>query len=149
MRILRIGWITQTDILECLPVIQQKEMYQWKTHTVLASIDQTMMHATGVRHYGGIRRLPYLGIIFGLGIPQNVIVARMASVESMQPLVFGVVLLFVVVSFVRVYYRLQNIGMNPWWCLLMIVPIANLCGQHTLPDLPGGIRGHEETRYGR
>jgi hypothetical protein len=24
------------------------------------------------------------------------------------------------------YYRLKNIGMNPWWCLLCLIPLANL-----------------------
>ena len=25
-----------------------------------------------------------------------------------------------------IYFRLKNIGMNPWWCLVAIVPLANL-----------------------
>jgi uncharacterized membrane protein YhaH (DUF805 family) len=75
--------------------------------------------ATQVRHYGGIQRLPYLGIILGLGILQAILAAADPS--------GGIALLIVVVgSFFPVYYRLKNIGMNPWWCLLMIVPIANL-----------------------
>jgi uncharacterized membrane protein YhaH (DUF805 family) len=90
------------------------------------AFDQSLSPVTGVRHYGGIRRLPYLGIAFGLGITQNVVLTAMASNESLQALVLVVLLLFLVISFVPVYYRLQNIGMNPWWCLLMLVPIANL-----------------------
>lgn len=71
------------------------------------------------RHYGGIQRLPYLGIILGLGILQAILAAADPS--------GGIALLVVVIgSFFPVFYRLKNIGMNPWWCLLMIVPIANL-----------------------
>jgi DNA-directed RNA polymerase subunit RPC12/RpoP len=70
------------------------------------------------RHYGGIRRLPYFGIALGLGFLQVVF----STIDSSGVLVLAVI----VGSFFPVYYRLKNIGMNPWWCLLMIVPIANL-----------------------
>ena len=63
--------------------------------------------------------MPYLGIILGLAILQAILAAADPS--------GGIALLVVVVgSFFPVFYRLKNIGMNPWWCLLMIVPIANL-----------------------
>ncbi|MCU0712798.1 MAG: DUF805 domain-containing protein [Pirellula sp.] len=88
------------------------------------AFDQSLSPVTGVRHYGGIRRLPYLGIAFGLGITQNVVLTAMANNESLQALVLVALLFFVAISFIPVYYRLQNIGMNPWWCLLMLVPIA-------------------------
>ena len=88
--------------------------------------DRSIEPETALRHYGGIRRLPYLGIAIGLGILQNVIIEVFPSVESMQSMALLVTLFFLVVSFVPVYYRLQNIGMNPWWCFLMLVPIANL-----------------------
>lgn len=77
------------------------------------------------RHYGGIRRLPYLGIMIGLAVLQNIVMTAAAAVGSGAGILF-VGLLFMIVSFVPVYYRLMNVGMNPWWCLLMIVPIANL-----------------------
>jgi uncharacterized membrane protein YhaH (DUF805 family) len=81
--------------------------------------DYLEARAAEVRHYGGIQRLPYLGIILGLGILQAILAAADPS--------GGIALLVVVVGyFFPVYYRLKNIGMNPWWCLLMIVPIANL-----------------------
>ncbi len=73
------------------------------------------------RHYGGIRRLPYLGIMIGLSIVQNGVGAAVTGAATLV-----VALFFMVVSFIPVYYRLKNIGMNPWWCLLMLVPIANL-----------------------
>ena len=73
------------------------------------------------RHYGGIRRLPYLGIMIGLAIFQNVLLAGIASTDRT-----GGATLIVAILFMIVYYRLKNIGMNPWWCLAMLVPILNL-----------------------
>jgi len=78
------------------------------------------------RHYGGIRRLPYLGIMIGLAIVQNVLLVAVGLADSTGAGTLLVALFFMVVSFIPVYYRLKNIGMNPWWCLLMLVPIANL-----------------------
>ena len=86
------------------------------------------------RFYGGIRRLPFLGIMIGLGIlrksflflPLWLIPAGVAAADPIVTATLMVALLLMVVSFIPVYYRLKNIGMNPWWCLLMLVPIANL-----------------------
>ncbi len=75
--------------------------------------------ATQVRLYGGIQRLPYLGIILVLIILQAILATANPS--------GGIVLIVVFVGFFfPVFYRLKNIGMNPWWCLLIIVPIANI-----------------------
>ena len=76
--------------------------------------------------YGGIQRLEYLGILIVVGILESVVLMGVAAAnpsgESMGP----IQLLFTAILFIPVYYRLKNIGMNPWWCLLMLVPIANL-----------------------
>jgi len=74
--------------------------------------------ATQIKHYGGIRRLPYVGIIIGLSLFQAIVTASDPSGVGILVLLFG--------CFFTVYYRLKNIGINPWWCLLMIVPIANI-----------------------
>ncbi len=66
-----------------------------------------------------------MGIAIGLGVAQNVLL-ELLSDEALPSLSLGVILVFLILSFIPVYYRLMNIGMNPWWCLLMIVPIANL-----------------------
>ncbi len=78
------------------------------------------------RHYGGIRRLPYLGIVIGLAIVQNVLIVAIGASDLTGAATLMLALFFMVVSFIPVYYRFKNIGMNPWWCLLMLVPIANL-----------------------
>lgn len=90
------------------------------------SFDQKLESVAGNRHYGGIRRLAYLGIAIGMGVAQNVVLGLIANDNALRSLSLGVVIVFLILSFIPVYYRLMNIGMNPWWCLLMIVPIANL-----------------------
>ena len=78
------------------------------------------------RHYVGIQRLPYLGIMIGLAIVHQGPIARVAAADSSGVATLMVTLLFIVVCFISAYYRLKNIGMNPWWCLLILVPIAHL-----------------------
>ncbi|MFN7878346.1 MAG: hypothetical protein ACK5PB_23720 [Pirellula sp.] len=90
------------------------------------AFDQTLEPSAGNRHYGGIGRLAYLGIAIGLGIAQNVVLGLLARDEALQSLSLGGIIVFLILSLIPVYYRLMNIGMNPWWCLLMMVPIANL-----------------------
>jgi hypothetical protein len=77
-------------------------------------------------HYGGIRRLPYLGIMIGLAIFQNVLLAGIASTDRTGGATLIVAILFMIISCIPVYYRLKNIGMNPLWCLATLVPILNL-----------------------
>ncbi len=37
-----------------------------------------------------------------------------------------VLAVYFIISFIPIYYRLKNIGMNPWLCLLSLVPFANI-----------------------
>jgi uncharacterized membrane protein YhaH (DUF805 family) len=77
--------------------------------------------------YPGIGRLAYLGWNLVLGFALGVAIA-MAGVNpnTPSPGAGAVSLLVMVLAFVPVALRLQNIGRNPWWCLLLLVPIANL-----------------------
>ena len=77
-------------------------------------------------HYGGIRRLQYLGIMFGLAIVKTVLDVGIVFAGPSGGATLIVTVLFMIVSVIPAYYRLKNIGMNPWWCLLMLVPIASL-----------------------
>lgn len=104
----------------------EKNVFMDNPYSSPVAFDQKLESSRGNRHYGGIRRLPYLGIAIGMGVVQNILVGLIASDEALQSLSLFVVIGFLILSFVPVYYRLMNIGMNPWWCLLMIVPIANL-----------------------
>lgn len=90
------------------------------------------------RHYGGIRRLSFIGIIIGvylafflLSLGSGLALAGVFFTGDEGLLHYGalflllLVLLFVL-TVILVYQRFKNIGRNPWWCLLMLVPVLNL-----------------------
>ena len=91
-----------------------------------AAFDQRIENATGLRRYGGIGRLAYLGIAIVLAVVQNVVAELLATEDDTRFWILLVNIFFLFLSIIPVYYRLKNTGMNPWGCLLMIVPIANL-----------------------
>ena len=65
-----------------------------------------------------------------MGIVQRLVMAGLetagqtSSVSSYPPLFVAVI--FMLLSFIPVYFRLKNIGMNTLWCLAMLVPILNI-----------------------
>lgn len=67
----------------------------------------------------GIRRLPFFGICIALQLIS--IVPQGSTGES-----WGVFTISMVLFLGSVWSRLKNIGMTPWLCLLMFVPIANI-----------------------
>lgn len=96
-------------------------------------------------HYGGIRRLPFFGILFGLGSLRNLfdepLGSNPAGVESATDGLIA--LLFLVALMMVVYYRVKNIGMNPWWSLVVLLPIANLV---LLTECLACQQGYADTR---
>ena len=76
------------------------------------------------RRYGGIGRLAFFGISVVLGVVQNVTLTKTLETNPGGGCLLALV--FVFLGFLPSYYRLKNIGMSPWWCLLLIVPVANL-----------------------
>lgn len=84
---------------------------------------ETLIDAPAVRVYGGITRLPYwLGTI---GLMVLNFMMGMAA-RGAPPLAMLGILVVIVGSFILMAQRLKNIGMNPWLCLLGIIPIVNL-----------------------
>jgi len=73
----------------------------------------------------GIERNPYVGIIFGMAFTQSILMEVARANELIAPMLFTFVL-FWLLSLIAVYYRLKNIGVNPAWCVLMLVPVLNL-----------------------
>lgn len=65
-------------------------------------------------YYGGINRLTYFGCNFLLGL---------LSLTLTNPIFLFIL---VALSLVIVALRLKNIGMNPWFCLLGVLPIVNI-----------------------
>lgn len=80
----------------------------------------------GGRVYEGIRRLPYFLVLLGLNVVQFFFVAEMVSQKAGAASFFAVIAAFLGLSMVPVSMRLKNIGMDPWWCLLLLVPLVNL-----------------------
>lgn len=78
------------------------------------------------RHYGGLRRLPYLALAIGLAVLQNVLLLLPAMNGRPEAVLWGIIIVSSLLALVPVYYRLKNIGMNPWWCLGALVPIVNI-----------------------
>lgn len=74
--------------------------------------------------YGGIGRVVYGVLGFTLGV-FHFFVSAIAT-ERSPVLVLPITLLVAALGMVLCYFRLKNIGMNPWWCLLLIVPLVNL-----------------------
>lgn len=73
------------------------------------------------RQYGGIGRLSFLGLWIGLTLV-NVLIVLFAP-SDLAGLLGPVV---GIAAFALTYFQLVNIGMNPWWCLALVVPILNL-----------------------
>lgn len=78
------------------------------------------------REYGGIRRLHYFGLSMLLGIAQSVISVATTPIDTNGTMSCGVLFIFVILSLLLVYFRLKNIGMNPWWALGLVIPILNI-----------------------
>ncbi len=94
------------------------------------------------RQYGGIRRLPYFGYGFLLNIGVQVIQSIAIAADAR-----GVVLLTIPISLIGAmalaYQRCLNIGMNPWWCLGLIVPILNIFVGLRCIAYPEGYEDHK------
>ena len=90
--------------------------------------------------YGGIRRLAYFAIMTALLAAYVVLITWTSPTSPSNPAGasgtdkwewFGMPLsqwarFAFAVQVIPVYLRLKNIGMNPWWCLLALVPLLNL-----------------------
>lgn len=73
--------------------------------------------------YGGIRRLPYFALSFVVGALQN---GLASAVGDENPAFWLIMLGGIIASFWIIGQRLKNMGASPWWCLLSVVPIANI-----------------------
>lgn len=94
------------------------------------------------REYGGIRRLPYFGIVFGVGIIGQVIQVAAVSAESSAlmlasiPIVWGGTVM-------AGGQRCKNLGANPWWGLGLLVPILNIVVGLKCLACPEGYQDHK------
>lgn len=83
----------------------------------------TSKHNTiSVSQYGGIRRLQYLGICFGIFVANVIVIALMSAGGKSDTIGSGVSVLFAFVYVFPTFYRLKNTGSNPWWSVASIIP---------------------------
>jgi len=88
--------------------------------------------------FAGINRRYYCLILFGLLIAT---VMFSAVVGGNSPI--GIVVLYPGIIWAS-FLRLQNIGRNPWWSLLVIVPILSLWIFVVGTTLPTGYQSHRK-----
>ena len=94
------------------------------------------------REYGGIGRAAY----FGLGILLNVIVqvVQAGGVAVQSPaLVYATIPFALVGGCVLAWHRCRNLGMNPWWCLGIMIPILNIFVGIRCLAYPEGYEDHK------
>lgn len=95
-----------------------------------------------MREYGGIRRLPYFGYSFLMNIVLQV-VQGVGAANQLPILVLGTIPIALVGGMALAYQRCKNIGMNPWWCLGMFVPILNIFVGLRCLAYPEGYEDHK------
>ncbi len=94
------------------------------------------------REYGGIRRLPYFGYSFLVNIVTQGMQA-LAAANDMVPLAYAAIPVSVAGALYLTYQRCKNIGMNPWWCLGIIVPLVNIFVGLRCTAYPEGYEDHK------
>lgn len=95
-----------------------------------------------LRQYGGIRRLPYFGYSFLVNIVTQVM-QGLAVTSDMAGLAYAAIPISVVAAICLAWQRCKNIGMNPWWCLGIIVPLVNIFVGLRCTAYPEGYEDHK------
>ena len=78
------------------------------------------------RGFGGIQRMPFVGILVAMVVIGNIFTYLLTKNSSAPEFLLALQLLILFSYLAAIFFRLKNIGMSPWWMLLLIVPIANL-----------------------
>lgn len=84
--------------------------------------------------YPGISRLAFFGCIFLIGFSSNILTAFTGS--------FIVGAIVMVLALFPAHSRLKNIGRNPNWCFLVLLPIVSLFVTVPCLVLPAGYQHH-------
>lgn len=93
---------------------------------------------TQERVYGGLKRLPYFGYGFLM-----ILVQSLAEAAEVPIIVLLMLPVSIVGAMALAYQRCRNIGMNPWWCLDLIVPILNIFVWIRCLAYPEGYKDHK------
>lgn len=94
------------------------------------------------QYFGGLRRLPYFGYGFLLNVGIRVI-QSIAIAEGAPWIALLMLPVSIIGALALAYQRCLNIGMNPWWCLGLIVPILNIFVALRCIAYPEGYEHHK------
>ena len=128
-------------------------MNQYNPFEVSASVDVATEPA-GARVYGGVRRLPYFGYLFGGyvitallafclfaaltgGMAPGAVPTGPTWVLILPGTVYQILAIWVTAK------RLQNQGYSGWWVLGLIVPILNIAVSVKCIAAPEGYADHK------
>ncbi|MFO0132992.1 MAG: DUF805 domain-containing protein [Planctomyces sp.] len=125
-------------------------MNQYNPFEVATSVDVATEPA-GARVYGGMRRLPYFGYLFGgyvitallqFGLFAALTGGMAPGAGSMWVLILPGAVYQILAIWVTAK-RLQNQGYSGWWVLGLIVPILNIAVSVKCIAAPEGYADHK------
>jgi uncharacterized membrane protein YhaH (DUF805 family) len=127
-------------------------MNQYNPFEVAASVDVATEPA-GARVYGGVRRLPYFGYLFGGYVILALLQFGLGLLAALTGgMALGAIPMWVFILPGAVYQilaiwvtakRLQNQGHSGWWVLGLIVPILNIAVSVKCIAAPEGYADHK------
>ncbi|MCA9082710.1 MAG: DUF805 domain-containing protein [Planctomycetaceae bacterium] len=95
-----------------------------------------------LRDYGGLRRLPYFGYAFLVGIINNIL-QQVAISAGIPELLIVLGILGLVATLWLAVQRLKNLGYSGWWAIGLIVPILNILVGLRCLACPEGYADHK------
>lgn len=127
----RTEWIPLSELLSppavpaVIPPPQTSNPY--RPYVPAANIEERNPQRRSRKH-PGIGRLVYFGCMFGASIILNVVILALAPLldESTSILLMIPYGLYFAGAIAIVFHRLKNIGYNPWWAFLILVPCLNI-----------------------
>ncbi len=78
------------------------------------------------KRYGGINRSAYFCGMFVIGVIYRIFIFPTKTQGEVHIDSFFKIIIMGVLTWFLIVNRLRNIGMNGWWSLLLLVPLANL-----------------------
>lgn len=125
-------------------------MNQYNPFEVAASVDVATEPA-GARVYGGVRRLPYFGYLFGGYVVAGLLQFGLRTAQIQGATTAGAfswtmflpVAVFEILAIWVTAKRLQNQGHSGWWVLGLIVPILNIAVSVKCIAAPEGYADHK------
>lgn len=124
----RTEWIPLSELLNppAIPPVLPSSSRPCRPYTPATNSSEHRPQRRSHRH-PGIGRLLYFGYMMGAYVLLFLISLALAPLlRDYSALSIIPVGLYFVGAVVIVFHRLKNIGYNPWWCFLILVPCLNI-----------------------